>query len=335
MSLWHINMSKYRKCLQFILLGISLIACSQSKNEIIQNPNINANNIVEEITKQIKHYPSEKQYTFTYNNHLCYFEILVNDMPSFKEYDEAQTGSAFLINDAVFKSGKQKVTYKVYPASSEVLPDNTDLKLTLSSYDQKNKSADDVTYMEYSIPKNEKKVTENYSNYTFSGAGKTFYEGSFDINVEVPYANQSPFEKAQDLRKMNKKELEIKLVKEYNKVRSIYQSKDKDQVARLLFDKLKNQMVAEYASPEKVKAAWNEAGEIVFNSDIEILPIEKYQMRFFADGRLVALYTDGSNPKTKGDNALICKIKSGEGKGLLELKHVFYIPQGETEFKVY
>lgn len=328
-------MSKYRKCLQFILLGISLIACSQSKNEIMQNSNINANNIVEEITKQIKHYPSEKQYTFTYNNHLCYFEILVNDMPSFKEYDEAQTGSAFLINDAIFKSGKQKVTYKVYPASSEVLPDNTDLKLTLSSYDQKNKSADDVTYMEYSIPKNEKKVTENYSNYTFSGAGKTFYEGSFDINVEVPYANQSPFEKAQDLRKMNKKELEIKLVKEYNKVRSIYQSKDKDQVARLLFDKLKNQMVAEYASPEKVKAAWNEAGEIVFNSDIEILPIEKYQIRFFADGRLVALYTDGSNPKTKGDNALICNIKSGEGKGLLELKHLFYIPQGETEFKVY
>lgn len=335
MSLWHINMSKYRKCLQFILLGISLIACSQSKNEIMQNSNINANNIVEEITKQIKHYPSEKQYTFTYNNHMCYFEILVNDMPSFKEYDEAQTGSAFLINDVIFKSGKQKVTYKVYPASSEVLPDNTDLKLTLSSYDQKNKSADDVTYMEYSIPKNEKKVTENYSNYTFSGAGKTFYEGSFDINVEVPYANQAPFEKAQDLRKMNKKELEIKLVKEYNKVRSIYQSKDKDQVARLLFDKLKNQMVAEYASPEKVKAAWNEAGEIVFNSDIEILPIEKYQMRFFADGRLVALYTDGSNPKTKGDNALICNMKSGYGKGLLELKHLFYIPQGETEFKVY
>jgi hypothetical protein len=325
-------MKKLLLCLIFIT---GLTACSQNKNEIMQNTNINANNIVEEITKQIKYYPSEKQYTFNYNNHMCYFEILVNDMPLFKEYEEAQTGSAFLINDAIFKSGKQKVTYKIYPASSEVLPDNTDLKLTLSSYDQKNKNADDVTYMEYSIPKNEKKVTENYSKYTFSGAGKIFYEGSFDINVEVQYTNQYPFEKAQDLRKMDKKELEIKLLKEYNKVRSIYQSKDKDKVARLLFDKLKNQMVAEYASPEKVKAAWNEAGEILFNSDIEILPIEKYQIRFFANGRLVALYTDGSNPKTKGDNALICNMKSGYGKGLLELKHLFYIPQGETEFKVY
>lgn len=324
-----------KKLLLSLIIITSFAACSQSKNEIMQNTNINANNIVEEITKQIKHYPSEKQYTFNYNNHMCYFEILVNDIPSFKEYEEAQTGSAFLINDAIFKSGKQKITYKIYPANSEVLPDNTDLKLTLSSYDQKNKNADDITYMEYSVPKNEKKVTENYSKYTFSGAGKTFYEGSFDINVEVPYTNHFPFEKAKDLRKMDKKELETKLVKEYNKIRSIYQSKDKDKVARLLFDKLKNQMITEYASPEKVKSAWDEAGEILFKSDIEILPIEKYQMRFFADGRLVALYTDGSDPKTKGDNALICNMKSGYGKGLLELKHLFYIPQDETEFKVY
>lgn len=94
-------------------------------------------------------------------------------------------------------------------------------------------------------------------------------------------------------------------------------------------------MVAEYASPEKVKAAWNEAREILFNSDIEMLPIEKYQMRSFADGRLVALYSDGSDPKTRGENALICNLKSGYGKGLFELKHLFDIPEGETEFRIY
>lgn len=321
-------------CLILVVIT-SLTACSQVKNEIEQNKNINASNIVEELTKHIKHYPSEKQYTFTYNNQSCYFEIFVNDMPSFKEYDEAQTGSAFLINDATYKGGKQKISYRIYPVGTEVLAENTDLKLTLSSYDQKDKNADDITYIEYSIPKNEKKVTENYAKHTFSGAGKTVYEGSFDIDIEVPYISQLPFEKAQDLRKMDKKKLEENLVKEYNKVRLIYQSKNKDNVARLLFDKLKNQMAAEYASPEKVKAVWNEAGEILFKSDFEMLPIEKYQMLFFANGRLVALYTDGSDPKTRGDNALICNMKSGYGKGLFELKHLFYIPQGETEFRIY
>ncbi|RLJ75179.1 hypothetical protein [Pedobacter alluvionis] len=324
-----------KKMLLSLAVITSLTACSQVKDEMAQNKNINANNIVEEITKHIKHYPSEKQYTFTYNNQRCYFEILVNDMPSFKEYEEDQTGSAFPINDAIFKTGKQKISFKIYPAGSEVLPENTDLKLILSSYDQKDKNADDITYMEYRIPKNEIKVTENYTKHTFAGVGKAFYEGSFEINVEVPYTSQLPFEKAQDLRKIDQKKLEEKLVNEYNKVRNIYQGKDKDKVARLLFDKLKNQMVAEYASPEKVKAAWNEAGEILFKSDFEMLPVEKYQMRFFADGRLVALYADGSDPKTRGDNALICNMKSGYGKGLFELKHLFYIPQGETEFKIY
>lgn len=36
-------------------------------------------------------------------------------------------------------------------------------------------------------------------------------------------------------------------------------------------------------------------------------------MQFFANGRLVALITDGSDPETLG-NALVCKIKDGEFK---------------------
>ncbi|WP_115969483.1 hypothetical protein [Chryseobacterium pennae] len=320
--------------LGFILIA-SIIACSQNKNDMMQNPNITANNIAEEITKQIKHYPVEKQYKYRYNNSMCYFEISINDIPSFKDYQSSQNGSAFLINDLIFKSGKQKVSYKLLPSEGTELKDNTELQLTLLSYDQKNKNADDVEYSKFTLPQIEEKIAENYSKFKFSGAGKTYYEGSFDVNVEVPYDLQSPFENAQDLRKIDKKSLEEKLVKEYNKIRNIYQSKDKDKVARLLYDKLKNQMVTEYASPQKVKATWEEAKEILFNSDMEILPIEKYEMRFFGNGKLVALYADGSNPNTRGGNALVCHLKSGYGKGFLELKHLFYIPQGETEFKVY
>ncbi len=320
--------------LSFILIA-SITACSQNKNDMMQNPNITADNIAEEITKQIKHYPVEKQYKYRYNNSMCYFEISINDIPSFKDYQSSQNGSAFLINDMIFKSGKQKVSYKLLPSEGTQLKDNTELQLTLLSYDQKNKNAHDVEYSKFTLPQIEEKIAENYSKFKFSGAGKPYFEGSFDVNVEVPYNLQSPFENAQDLRKIDKKDLEEKLVKEYNKIRSIYQSKDKDKVARLLYDKLKNQMVTEYASPQKVKATWEEAKEILFNSDMEILPIEKYEMKFFGNGKLVALYADGSNPNTRGGNALVCHLKSGYGKGFLELKHLFYIPQGETEFKVY
>lgn len=320
--------------LSFILIT-SITACSQNKNDIMQNPNITAANIAEEITKQIKHYPVERQYKYRYNNSMCYFEIFINDLPAFKDYQSAQNGSAFLINDLIFKNGKQKVSYKLSPAEGTQLADNTEFQLTLLSYDQKNKESDDVEYSKFELPKIEEKIAENYSKYKFQGSGKKTYEGSFEIDVDVPYNLQTPFENAQDLRKIDKKDLEERLVKEYNKIRDIYRSKDKDKVARLLYDKLKNQMITEYASPQKVKATWEEAKQILFNSDIEILPIEKYEMRFFGNGKLVALYADGTNPNTRGGNALVCHLKSGYGKGFLELKHLFYIPQGEKEFKVY
>lgn len=135
--------------------------------------------------------------------------------------------------------------------------------------------------------------------------------------------------------KWTKKNWKLKLVREYNKIRNIYQNKEKDNIAKLMYDKLKNQLISEYTSPEKVKKAWEEINEILFKSDIEMLPIEKYEMKFFDNGKLVALYTDDSNPDIRGDNALVCHLKSGFGKGFIEIKHFLYIPQGETEFKVY
>ncbi|QDP85351.1 hypothetical protein FNJ88_07150 [Chryseobacterium sp. SNU WT5] len=59
-------------------------------------------------------------------------------------------------------------------------------------------------------------------------------------------------------------------------------------------------------------------------------------MQFFANGRLVALITDGSDPEIRGGNALVCKIKDGEFKNsIFEIKHFLYLPKGENEFKVY
>lgn len=59
-------------------------------------------------------------------------------------------------------------------------------------------------------------------------------------------------------------------------------------------------------------------------------------MLFFANGRLVALITDGSDPEIRGGNALVCKIKDGEFKNsIFEIKHFLYLPKGENDFKVY
>lgn len=330
-----------RKLILSTIMVASLTACSQNKKETMQNPNINAGNIVEEITKQVKHYPSEKIYKIRHEHDLCYYEILLNDIPVFRNFDN-NVPDAFEINNSVFKSGTQKLTYRMYPVGNSeegnysTLTEDTALKLILKSYDLKNSGAQDIVYSENEAPRTEEKITDNYSKFRFAAAGKPYYEGSFDVNIEVPYQLNPSFEKAQDLRKMDVKTLEAKVLKEYQNIREIYLNKEKDQIAQLSYDRLRDDLVADYASPAKVKASWNQLDEIIIKGDVEILPIKNYKMQFFAGGRLVALYTDGTNPEIRGGNALVCKIKSGHYKNsIFELKHFLYIPQGETEFKVY
>lgn len=332
-----------KKIVLNLVILISLQSCSQNKNQIMQNPNITADNIVENILKQIKHYPKEPIYGMHHEVEKCYFEISVNDMPAFRNFD-FNVPDAFEINNTVYRKGKYTVKYKLYPVGKNEnyletynhLVDDTQLKLSLYSYDKNNKGVDDVEHIKYGAPQIETKVTPDYSTYKFEGSGKTSYEGSFDINVDVPYDLTPTFEKAQDLSKIDKKELEAKVLKEYQKIRQIYLNKEKDNIAKLVFDRLKDDLIADYATANKVKAAWNQLDEIIIKGDVDILPIEKYKMQFFANGKLVALIKDGSDSETRGGNALVCKVKSGEFKGsIFEIKHFLYIPQGETEFKVY
>jgi hypothetical protein len=64
-------------------------------------------------------------------------------------------------------------------------------------------------------------------------------------------------------------------------------------------------------------------------------PIENYKMIFFADGKLVALMQDSKDPRVRGNTSLWAKFNRGEGVETLFCKSYFYIPKGETEFKIY
>ena len=52
----------------------------------------------------------------SYEQNICYSEILVNDIPVNKNFTELVDGGAVIINNYIFKSGLQKVTFRLYPA---------------------------------------------------------------------------------------------------------------------------------------------------------------------------------------------------------------------------
>ena len=336
-----------KKTILTLFLLLSLQSCLQKKETMItQNPNITADNLVEEIAKQVKHYPSEKVYKIRYSNDNCYFEMFVDGIRAYKLPGRGVIGStAVEVSELLFHSGKHTISYKMYPlytleeegkiVKQNTLVDKSYVTLEVCSYDLKNEEAEDISYAEYATPNIATKNAQGDTIYKFAGAGKTYYEGSFEVELDVPYQLQPPFATAQDLRKMDQKLLMTKLLAKYKEVWQIYKNRELDNIARIEFDNLKNLFVSTYADIETIRENWNAYYEIYKKAPLEMQPIANYKLEFFADGKLVALMLDTKDNNLRGNTALWAKIEYEGDIHPLFFNSYFYIPQGETEFKVY
>ena len=330
-----------------LLVLTAFYSCSQP-TPVNQNPNITADNLVEEIAKQVKHYPSEKIYGLGYSNNNCYFDMFVDGIRAYRYPGRGVVGStAIEINELLFHSGKHTISYKMYPlytleergvtTTQNTLVDKSYVTLEVCSYDLKNEEAADISYAEeYVTPNIAIKNAQGDTIYKFAGAGKTYYEGSFEVELDVPYQLQPPFATAQDLRKMDQKLLMTKLLAKYKEVWQIYKNRELDNIARLEFDKSKDYAISHYESKETTKEDWEVFYNIFKNNNtLEMQPLENYKLEFFADGKLVALMLDTKDNRLRGNTALWAKVDYEGGIRPLFLNRYFYIPQGETEFKVY
>ena len=330
----------------FTLLVLTAFHSCSQPTPVNQNPNITADNLVEEIAKQVKHYPSEKIYGIDYSNNNCYFDMFVDGIRAYRYPGRGVVGStAIEINELLFHSGKHTISYKMYPlytleergvtTTQNTLVDNSYVTLEVYSYNLKDKNARDISYAEYTTPNIAIKNAQGDTiSYKFAGAGKTYYEGSFEVELDVPYQLQPPFATAQDLRKMDQKLLMTKLLAKYKEVWQIYKNREINNIARLEFDMLKDYAVSHYATKEVIKKNWEYLYDNYKNTSFEMQPISNYKLEFFADGKLVALMLDTKDNKIRGNTALWIKLKDEENTPVF-FNRYFYIPQGETEFKVY
>ena len=97
---------------------------------------------------------------------------------------------------------------------------------------------------------------------------------------------------------------------------------------------LKYYAVSHYATKEVIKKNWDFLYDNYKNTSFEMQPLANYKLEFFADGKLVALMLDTKDNKIRGNTALWIKLKDEENTPVF-FNRYFYIPQGETEFKVY
>ena len=92
------------------LVSVMFYSCS-SPIPVNQNPNITADNLVEEIAKQVKNYPSEKVYKIRYSNDNCYFDMFIDNIKV--PYNRGRgiiTSGAIDVNELLPHSGKYTIS---------------------------------------------------------------------------------------------------------------------------------------------------------------------------------------------------------------------------------
>ena len=315
-----------------ILACVVLLAfqsCS-SPTPLNQNPNITADNLVEEIVKQVKHYPSEPQYVMHYFNGVCNFEIYINDFKVVKSFNNESFKTSKRINPFLLSKNNQ-LKIILYPRDSvNKLNLQAGLDLKVNSYENTDR---------FSIEKQQSNLfiyqTPEDENGFFKYAGKEYFEQTVAFTLpDVPYKIEG-WKDSQDLRNFDKKLLEQKVLQAYQMIQKSFKERDLDKIAQFSYNKMKDQAIAQYFDEEEVQEGWEELISIAGADNLEFFSLENYELVFYGEGRLVGLKSKKKDKGFRGASALLCKFKR-EGKWVgAELDYLLHIPKGKTEFEIY
>ena len=243
-------------------------------------------------------------------------------------------GTAIDLNPYVLKNGKCKIKLQIFPlfrrGDTLVTVENImRCNLFFGSY-IRNKETDEILNYKADVALPIVAPKEDVP----------YFEQEWDVELtELPYELEG-WSKGQDLRKWDKKELEKKVVAYYQKLWRILNNGEGERWTKLTQKRINETAIFYYESEEEnQKAIKNNQQNIVKYCTNMMIPLEDYEMKLYAEGKLVCLerktHTREFNNKSpldiKGWSPLILKGKKS-GAGYYNV--LLYLPQGSNEFVI-
>jgi len=328
------------RILIFLILILGLMGCGQkpqSENEIMETiPKLTSKNYIETILKAVKHYPQEPYYYLFVNHQACYFEILVNDLPVYKYFKDGQMVTPIDIFYAINKSGKQKITYKLYPQTEreegegfKTLLNWTSMKIEIF---QRNKAdtADNAFVSEKEVLKHINLTKPDQK--TFIASGKDYYEYTFTFDATVPYQNEG-WENSEDLSKWDQNKLLAKTENAYKQVWQLLKDHKKDEYFNLIGKKELESSQAEYSSKNDSEETLADYMTPFINSSYNLQPLKDYKLVLYGN-KLVGLEQTSIEKKFRGKSVLWAKSEEDGTQFYEFVKLYLHIPKGKTNFEI-
>ena len=278
-------------------------------------------------TQQI---PLEKQITYGISLSMRVpYELYINDIKADCDYVGANSGVD--MNPYILKNGKYKVKLRIFPAfkAGEKLIASKDIKNSNISFGSyiRNKETDEIlNYEDKPLP------------ITAPTIDVPYFEQEWEVEItDLPYELEG-WSKGQDLRKWDKDKLEKKVVAYYQKLWRILNNGEGERYMDLWKQADQELMFYDYET-DYDSIYKEESEEIKKNCTDNMIYLEDYEMKLYAEGKLVCLerkthtreFNNYSPLDIKGWSPL---IRKGRKSGAEDFPVKLYLPEGSNEFVI-
>ena len=280
---------------------------------------------------KIQQIPLEKQITYMIDLTLkTPHELYINDILAVSR--SRGSNAAIDINPYVLKNGKYKIKLRLLPYwhLNETTVSKSDIenaRLFFGSY-IRNKETDEILNYKADVALPIVAPKEDVP----------YFEQEWDVELtELPYELEG-WSKGQDLRKWDKKELEKKVVAYYQKLWKMLNDGDGERFMKL-WEKADDENAIYDYDTEIDEANKSEIADIKKHCVNRMIPLEDYEMKLYAEGRLVCLERKTHTREFNNYFPLDLKgwsplVRKGQVRGGAEFPVKLYLPEGSNEFVI-
>ena len=278
-------------------------------------------------TQQI---PLEKQITYMIDLTLkTPHELYINDILAVSR--SRGSNAAIDINPYVLKNGKYKIKLRLLPYwhLNETTISKSDIenaRLFFGSYIRNRETDEILNYEDKLLP------------ITAPTIDVPYFEQEWEVEItDLPYELEG-WSKGQDLRKWDKKELEKKVVAYYQKLWKMLNDGDGERFMKL-WEKADDENAIYDYDTEIDEANKSEIADIKKHCVNRMIPLEDYEMKLYAEGRLVCLERKTHTREFNNYFPLDLKgwsplVRKGQVRGGAEFPVKLYLPEGSNEFVI-